>query len=109
MDSRKDDDEVLDTWSRRLAEELDIGGLDVDIHAILGLAGRAAHAVARPAAPVTTFLVGYAAGRAAAGRAAAGPGAGDGEDPVQAATAVALRMCRDAQSSEDGRPEQPAR
>ena len=31
---------------------------------ILGLAGEAAHGVERPAAPITTFLAGYAAGLA---------------------------------------------
>lgn len=102
MDGHKDDDEVLRAWSTRLAEELDIGGLDVDINAILGLAGRAAHAVLRPAAPLTTFLVGYAAGRAA------GSGAAEGEDPVQAATAVAQRLCREAQTDEESRTERPA-
>ncbi|MBC7517383.1 MAG: hypothetical protein H7248_00610 [Microbacteriaceae bacterium] len=56
---------VLADWSARLSAEL---GLDisVDIDAILSLAGVAAHTVIRPAAPLTTFLVGYAAGRAAA-------------------------------------------
>jgi hypothetical protein len=31
---------------------------------ILALAGDAAHAIVRPAAPITTFLAGYAAGLA---------------------------------------------
>ncbi|WP_031273339.1 DUF6457 domain-containing protein, partial [Curtobacterium sp. B8] len=34
----------------------------VDISTVLDLARDAAHGVARPAAPLTTFLVGYAAG-----------------------------------------------
>ena len=33
---------------------------------MLGVAGVAAHAVMRPAAPITTYLAGYAAGVAAA-------------------------------------------
>ncbi|MCP6423268.1 DUF6457 domain-containing protein, partial [Klebsiella pneumoniae] len=33
-----------------------------DVERMLGLAGIAAHRVIRPAAPVTTFLVGYASG-----------------------------------------------
>ena len=42
--------------------------IDVDVQAILDVARDAAHSVVRPAAPVATFLVGYAAGkRAAAG------------------------------------------
>ena len=55
----------LDRWVERLQEAL---GLDrdlvLDVGAILDLARVAAHEVDRPAAPVTTFLVGYAAGRA---------------------------------------------
>lgn len=41
--------------------------LEVDRALLLALAGDAAHGVARPAAPLTTFLVGYAAGRAGSG------------------------------------------
>lgn len=61
--------EMLDTlerWSASLASELGIDDIDVDIDALLALAGVAAHAVLRPAAPLTTYLVGYAAGRASA-------------------------------------------
>jgi hypothetical protein len=57
---------TLERWSAALADELGIPDLEVDIDAVLALAGVAAHAVLRPAAPVTTYLVGYAAGRAAA-------------------------------------------
>lgn len=52
----------LPSWSARLCDTLGLD-LDVDIDAILDLARDAAHQVERPAAPVTTFLVGYAAGR----------------------------------------------
>jgi hypothetical protein len=58
--------DVLERWTASLAAELDLDGLDVDIDRVLALAGVAAHAVLRPAAPLTTYLVGYAAGRAAA-------------------------------------------
>ena len=57
---------ILAEWSEQLCRELGLAGFDVDINAILSLAGTAAHAVVRPAAPLTTYLVGYAAGRAAA-------------------------------------------
>jgi len=57
---------LLTDWSARLSAELGIVDLEVDIDAILGLAGVAAHAIVRPAAPLTTFLVGYAAGVASA-------------------------------------------
>jgi len=58
--------ETLERWSASLGQELGIADLEVDIDAVLALAGVAAHAVLRPAAPLTTYLVGYAAGRSAA-------------------------------------------
>ncbi|MEU6917234.1 NTP transferase domain-containing protein [Streptomyces olindensis] len=57
---------VLDEWISAVKDELGID-LDVDTRALLDLARDAAHGVARPAAPLTTFLVGYAAARAGAG------------------------------------------
>ena len=57
---------ALTDWSDRLSAALGIEGVEVDIDAVLALAGTAAHAIMRPAAPVTTYLVGYAAGVAAA-------------------------------------------
>ncbi len=58
----------LTSWSAELCDALGLE-LEVDIDAILDLARDAAHQVERPAAPLTTFLVGYAAG--CAGSAAA--------------------------------------
>ncbi|GAA3532306.1 hypothetical protein AFL01nite_19820 [Aeromicrobium flavum] len=58
-------DEILDRWWQALCAELGIAP-DADPEALLDLAGTAAHAIVRPAAPLTTFLVGYAAGRAGA-------------------------------------------
>lgn len=53
----------LATWSIELAEALGLDSADIpDIPLILDLARDAAHGVARPAAPLTTFLVGYAVG-----------------------------------------------
>ncbi|MFD6414960.1 NTP transferase domain-containing protein [Streptomyces sp. NPDC060194] len=52
---------VLDEWITAVKAELGID-LDVDTALLLDLARDAAHGVARPAAPLTTFLVGYAAG-----------------------------------------------
>ncbi|AXE87253.1 NTP transferase domain-containing protein [Streptomyces sp. Go-475] len=57
---------VLDEWISAVKDELGID-LDVDTRALLDLARDAAHGVARPAAPLTTFLVGYAAARAGSG------------------------------------------
>ncbi|MEU1460617.1 NTP transferase domain-containing protein [Streptomyces sp. NPDC005727] len=53
---------VLDEWISAVKDELGID-LDVDTGLLLDLARDAAHGVARPAAPLTTFLVGYAAAR----------------------------------------------
>lgn len=66
---------VLADWAALVAAELDLGDIEVDIDAVLGLAGTAAHAVRRPAAPLTTYLVGVAVGRALA----------TGADPAAAA------------------------
>jgi hypothetical protein len=70
---------TLERWSASLASELGLDDVEVDIDAVLALAGVAAHAVLRPAAPLTTYLVGYAAGRASAL---------DGPTAEQAATRV---------------------
>ncbi len=53
---------ILDDWIAALAAELDLD-VEVDIKLLLDVARDAAHRVDRPAAPLTTFLVGYAAGR----------------------------------------------
>jgi Domain of unknown function (DUF6457) len=50
----------LPEWSTELSGALGLD-IDVDITTVLDLARDAAHQVERPAAPVTTFLVGYAA------------------------------------------------
>lgn len=51
----------LTSWSEQLSDALGLE-LEVDIDPILDLARDAAHQIERPAAPLTTFLVGYAAG-----------------------------------------------
>ena len=53
---------VLDDWVAALAAELDVDPAAVDVRHLLDVARDAAHQVDRPAAPLTTFLVGYAAG-----------------------------------------------
>jgi hypothetical protein len=52
--------EVSTDWVADLQRELGID-LSVDVTDLLELARVAAHRVARPAAPLSTFLVGYAA------------------------------------------------
>lgn len=53
----------LDDWIVELAEALGVDPGSVDRDLLLDVARDAAHGVARPAAPLTTFLVGLAAGR----------------------------------------------
>lgn len=55
---------TLEEWVVELSAALDLPTDSADIALLLDLARDAAHTVARPAAPVTTFLVGLAAGRA---------------------------------------------
>ena len=55
---------TLEEWVVELAAALELPTDSADIALLLDLARDAAHTVARPAAPVTTFLVGLAAGRA---------------------------------------------
>ncbi|MDP9092905.1 MAG: DUF6457 domain-containing protein [Actinomycetota bacterium] len=52
----------LDAWTAELAAELGVDPAAVDLTLLLDVARDAAHSVARPAAPLTTFLVGLAAG-----------------------------------------------
>ncbi|MGW4836858.1 DUF6457 domain-containing protein [Streptomyces globisporus] len=88
---------VLDEWITSVKNELGIE-LDVDTAVLLDLARDAAHGVARPAAPLTTFLVGYAAARASAG---AGPdeAAAAVAEASRKATALALRWEAEAAES----------
>ena len=79
--------EILDQWWTELAAALGVQDAPGDIAELLSLAGDAAHRVVRPAAPLTTFLVGYAAARAG----------GDAEALERAvATARELAVARDS-------------
>jgi poly(3-hydroxybutyrate) depolymerase len=82
--------DVLTTWIADLAAELGVDPAHVDATLLLDVARDAAHGIARPAAPLTTFLVGYAAGLS-----------GGGRDAVGSAAAVAQRLAA-AQGPEDG-------
>ncbi|MFI5803430.1 DUF6457 domain-containing protein [Streptomyces sp. NPDC051561] len=84
---------VLDEWITAVKDELGVD-LDVDIPLLLDLARDAAHGVARPAAPLTTFLVGYAAGRARS----EGPQAV--AEAVHKATALAARWVAETQDTD---------
>jgi hypothetical protein len=53
----------LESWLDDVARELGVDTAAVDIKSLLDLTRDVAHEVARPAAPLTTFLVGVAVGR----------------------------------------------
>ncbi|WP_317444427.1 NTP transferase domain-containing protein [Streptomyces collinus] len=78
---------VLDEWISAVKDELGID-LDVDIRGLLDLARDAAHGVERPAAPLTTFLVGYAAAQGGGGPEAVA-------EAARKAAALALRWERE--------------
>ncbi len=82
---------VLDEWISAVKDELGLD-LDVDTKLLLDLARDAAHGVARPAAPLTTFLVGYAAAQAKGGE--GGPEAV--AEASRKAAALALRWAEEA-------------
>jgi hypothetical protein len=79
---------VLDEWIAAAKTELGID-LDVDTGVLLDLARDAAHGVARPAAPLTTFLVGYAAAQAGGGPEAV-------REAARKAAALALRWAEES-------------
>ncbi|WP_406183702.1 NTP transferase domain-containing protein [Streptomyces sp. NBC_01006] len=85
---------VLDQWITAVKTELGID-VAVDTKILLDLARDAAHGVARPAAPLTTFLVGYAAARAEA--AGADPATAVAEASRKAAD-LALRWAAEAEA-----------
>ena len=80
----------LAAWVTDLAAALDVDAGAVDRDLILDAARDAAHGVARPAAPLTTFLVGYAAGLR-----------GGGAEAVAEAAATAQRLAL-ARKPDDG-------
>ncbi len=89
---------VLDEWIAAVKADLGID-LDVDTATLLDLARDAAHGVARPAAPLTTFLVGYAAGQAGGGAQAVARAA-------ESAAALARRW--EAEAQDPDTPPAPA-
>ena len=93
---------VLDEWISAVKDELGID-LDFDIKVLLDLARDAAHGVARPAAPLTTFLVGYAAAQAQGGQ--GGPEAV--AEASRKAAALALRWAEESPAAEsaDAQPD----
>lgn len=90
----KSQDETLEDWCRALLQALELEDVEIDVNEVLALAGVAAHSVVRPAAPLTTFIAGFAAGLAS--------GSGQATDSVsmEAAMAVARRLAKDYAAAE---------
>ena len=61
---------ALEEWTDQVCGALRLGPVDAPL--VLGLARDVAHGVMRPAAPLTTYLLGVAVGRGADPRDAAG-------------------------------------
>jgi hypothetical protein len=60
--------DALEPWIGEVCDLLDLDRSAIDAEVVLDLARDVAHGVARPAAPLTTFLLGVAAGRGGADR-----------------------------------------
>ncbi len=91
MDDRQ---KLLYDWTEKLLTAFEIEDTEVDIDAVLALAGKAAHGVVRPAAPLTTFVVGYAAGLAVGG--------GQAEEQVAMRSAMAVADALSAEAAAEG-------
>lgn len=63
MTSSAAQDPSLHAWLAEVTEALDLGALDTPIDPLLDVSRDVAHAVTRPAVPVTMFMLGFAAGR----------------------------------------------
>ncbi|MHA3724115.1 DUF6457 domain-containing protein [Leucobacter sp. HY1910] len=79
--------EALDEWLVAAAAQLGLEPGQVSIPVVLDVAKDVAHAVARPAAPLSTFLLGLALGRASA----------DGVEPGELQRLAGLLSARAAQ------------
>ncbi|MFF8015705.1 NTP transferase domain-containing protein [Streptomyces sp. NPDC007929] len=90
---------VLDEWISAVKDELGID-LEVDTRGLLDLARDAAHGVARPAAPLTTFLVGYAAAQSGGGPEAVA-------EAARKAAALAARWAQESTSEAEPSPGGP--
>ena len=94
----KSQDETLEEWCRSLLQAYELEDVQVDVNAILALAGVAAHSVVRPAAPLTTFIAGYAAGLAS------GTGEATNAASMESALAVARTLATDYDAEAAGTP-----
>ena len=83
---------TLDDWVAAMAAELGLDELEVDVQQVLDLAGDAARSVTRVAAPLTTFVAGYAAGRS-------GGTTDDIREAIDAISALCARVAKEAEES----------
>jgi hypothetical protein len=79
---------VLADWVAQLTAALDLDAGAVDTTLVLDVAREAAHGVARPAAPLTTFLIGLSAGSR-----------GGGPAEVEHAAGIARRLAAEHASA----------
>jgi hypothetical protein len=86
MSSPIDDARRLDDLSRRLTQALQILDLEVDHALLLSLADQTTRAAGEGAGPISTFLVGYAAGMTST----------DGKEETTAAVERAVDVARQA-------------
>lgn len=93
----EDRDRLLRQWSEQLVRVFELDDTEIDVDAVLALAGQAAHSVVRPAAPLTTFIAGYAAGMAV------GIGQTDSATAMRSALAAARAACPPI-GDDEGRP-----
>ena len=91
---------MLDDWIAEAKSELGID-LEVDVAGLLDMTKDVAHGVARPAAPLTAFLVGYAAAQA-------GGGPGAVAEANRKVTALVGRWAAEQSSGEQSNGEQPS-
>ncbi len=98
MTDPEDRAEPLTQWVNQVSDELGIDHGDVDVALLLDVARDAAHGVVRPAAPVTTYLLGLAQGRR---------GGGVEELRALASRLPALLAARDGASAEPAREHHP--
>ena len=54
---------TMDQWTAAVCADLGLDASSIDLRAVLDLTRDVAHGVARPAAPLTAYLVGVAVGR----------------------------------------------
>ena len=85
-------------WADEVAAALGIAPGGIDLDEVLSIAGLSARAAVRPAAPVTTYLVGLAVGRSIAA----------GADPAAAFTASVSAVRALAASRHDSADGDPA-